>query len=49
MKKFFQDFRHLLWLAKQMIVLGFKGGWEGSYEAWLFLRIHWLYQRKRVR
>lgn len=48
MKKFIQDCKHMLWLLKQIIILGLKGDWEGSYEAWLFMKIHWNYESRKI-
>lgn len=47
--KFLLDLKHLLWLIKQMLVLGFKGDWAGSYESWLLLKIHWNYRGKIIK
>lgn len=47
-KEFLRNLKHMLWLWKQMIVLWCKGDFEGSYEAWLFTKIHWNYEGKRL-
>lgn len=47
MSDFLKDLKHLLWLFKQTIILGLKGDWNGSREAWFFFKIHWNYQGKR--
>lgn len=49
MKNLLKDCKHMLWLFKQMILLGFKGNWEGSREARYFMKTHWLYSNKRIR
>lgn len=49
MKEFCQSFKHMLWLWKQMIVLWCIGDFEGSYEAWLLIKLHWNYDGKKVK
>ena len=49
MKSFIQDCKHMLWLFRQMVVLGLQGDWEGSYEAWFWIRFHWKYESKKIK
>lgn len=40
----------LMWfLFSNMIKLGFKGDWEGSREASVWLRIHLMYRSKYIK
>lgn len=41
--------KHLLWLIKQMIVLGFRGDWAGSLEARELIRLHLMYRNKKTK
>jgi hypothetical protein len=43
------EMKHLLWLVKQMIVLFLKGDFSGSAEAFYLLKLHWLYDSKKVK
>ncbi len=41
--------RHLLWLIKQMVALGFRGDWAGSLEARELIRLHFMYKHKKTK
>lgn len=45
---YMKDFKHVLWLIKQMIILGLKGDWSGSYEARLLLKLHLMCKSKKL-
>lgn len=47
MKEFCKSLKHMLWLWRQMIVLWYTGDFDGSYEAWLLIKIHWNYDGRK--
>jgi hypothetical protein len=49
MKQVYYWIEHFLWLHKQMIKHFLLGDFEGSYEAWIWLKIHCKYKSKRIK
>jgi hypothetical protein len=41
--------KHLLWLIKQTIVLFITGDFRGGAEAFYFLKLHWMYDSKKIK
>ena len=43
------DYKHMWWLFTVMVKCGFKGDWEGSREARMWLGIHARYNSKKIK